>query len=662
MVKLKKQTYHNEHGVLDTELWLEALSLRYPAENLTRLRLAIDLAAELGRSIASISAKESALSLGLHMAELLAELSADESTLIAALLYPLVLYSDFTLDDVRQTAGLEVSTLVAGALRMDEISDLLHADTSKKDSQLSRAHNLRKMLLAMAKDIRVVILKISEKISYLRVATDLDVKFQQRIATEVKEIYAPLSNRLGLGHLKWEMEDWVFRYLDPKEYQALAKALDQKRVEREDYIAGFQKDLEALLRPLNLKACEISGRAKHLYSIYKKMNRKKVGLEKIYDSFAVRVLVSDLDECYKVLSVVHTQWSPIAEEFDDYIAKPKGNGYQSLHTAVVGPAFKNVEVQIRTFEMHEVSELGVAAHWKYKEGPGLKQDQTDKVAWLRQLLSWQSEYTSIDPSAERYQTAALFEDSVFVFTPEGDIIDLKKGATPLDFAYHVHSEVGHRCKGAKINGKIVPLVYTLNTGDRVEIITGKIAHPSLDWLDPKAGFISSSKARAKISQWFKSQNYEENLAEGQALLNEAAKREHLELPPLLPIALALHFKNIPDLLAALGGGHLKLAQILGRVQAQTSASEYSPKPHALDPNSKTASDISVYGLNDILHSIAQCCKPIPGDPITGFITRQRGISVHHQACHTLQNLHPKERVIAVDWRDVSTLYRTKKLN
>ncbi len=650
MVKLKKLAYHNDDGSLDIQLWLDTLAQNYPKEHLDRLRHAIDLVITLGASVPTLSPKLSCLDLGLQMAAILAELYADETTLIAALTYHLVVYADFALEDISQQIGADVANLIAGALRMDDISVLLHAKSNTEENLPSRIHNLRKMLLAMAQDVRVVILKISEKMCYLRAASHLDTSFRKRIATEVKEIYAPLTNRLGLGHLKWEMEDSVFRYLQEADYKSLAKTLDQKRIEREDYITSFQKDFHVLLKPLNLERYELAGRAKHLYSIYRKMTRKNVGFEKIYDSFAVRVLVPDVHDCYKVLSLVHEQWTPISVEFDDYIAKPKENGYQSLHTAVVGPDNKSIEVQIRTFGMHEVSELGVAAHWKYKEGATPKNDYEDKIAWLRQLIAWQSDYLHQDNRNELFQTTSLFDDRVYVFTPEGDIIDLIKGSTPIDFAYHVHSEVGHRCKGAKINGKIVPLSYTLQTGDRVSIITGKIAHPSLDWLDLKAAFVTSSKARAKISQWFKSQNHQQHVTEGMAFLNETAKRDHLKLPPLLPIATALHFKNTDDMLAALGGGYLKMAQILNKIiAAQSNHEEPQEKPRKATPKTLAKDDISVYGLHDVLHSIAKCCKPIPGDPIVGFITQQRGITVHHQACRSLQQLRSKERIIAVDW-------------
>lgn len=653
MVKLKKLAYYNDDGSLDIQLWLDTLAQSYPKEHLDRLRRMIDLVITLGATKPTLSPNLTCLALGLQMAALLAELSADETTLIAALTYPLIVYTDLTLEDITQQIGADVSHLVAGALRMDDISVLLHAQSNTAENLPSRVHNLRKMLLAMAKDVRVVILKISEKMCHLRAARDLDANFRRRIATEVKEIYAPLTNRLGLGHLKWEMEDSVFRYLQEAEYKSLAKALDQKRIEREEYIAAFQKSFHELLKSLNLERYELSGRAKHLYSIYRKMMRKNVGLEKIYDSFAVRVLVPDVHDCYKVLSLVHEQWTPISEEFDDYIAKPKENGYQSLHTAVVGPNHKNIEVQIRTFSMHEVSELGVAAHWKYKEGATPKNDYEDKIAWLRQLIAWQSDYLHQDNRDELFKTTTLFDDRVYVFTPEGDIVDLVKGSTPIDFAYHVHSEVGHRCKGAKVNDKIVPLSYTLQTGDRISIITGKEAHPSLDWLDPKAAFVTSSRARAKILQWFKAQNYQQHVMDGMAFLNESAKREHVKLPPLLPIATALHFKTVDDMLAALGGGSLKIAQILNKIAAvQTHPEEPTEtllKMPTAHKKTSAKDDISVYGLQDLLHTIAKCCKPIPGDPIVGFITQQRGITVHHQNCRSLQQLRSKERIIMVDW-------------
>ncbi len=661
MVKLQKRPYHNEDGSLNIELWLDTLSKNYPKEHLDRVRQVIDLAINLGEHVPALSPQDTCLDLGLQMAALLGELSADETTLIAALMYHLVLYADFNLEDIEAQIGSDVSNLISGALRMDEISTLLHAQNNTADNLPSRIHNLRKMLLAMAKDVRVVILKLSEKLCHLRAASHLDSAFKKRIATEVKEIYAPLTNRLGLGHLKWEMEDSVFRYLEEDKYKELANALHQKRIEREEYIAHFQESFNAKLQNLELSRYELAGRAKHLYSIYKKMLRKNVGLEKIYDSFAVRVLVPEIPDCYQVLSLVHEAWTPIPEEFDDYIAKPKGNGYQSLHTAVIGPDNKNVEVQIRTFEMHQVSELGVAAHWKYKEGGGSPlHDYEDKIAWLRQLIAWQSDYLHQDNRDELFQTSSLFDDRVYVFTPEGDIIDLKKGATPIDFAYHVHSEVGHRCKGAKINDKIVPLSYTLKTGDRVSIITAKNAHPSLDWLDPKAAFVVTSKARAKILQWFNAQNYQENVAQGTAILNEAAKREHLKLPPLLPIATALYFRSIDDMFAALGGGAIKLAHIVSKI-TQPSASAESTIPIKAAVKKPSKSDISVYGLNDILHTIAKCCKPIPGDPIVGFITQQRGITVHHQHCRSLEKLPSKERIIAVDWRDNNATEYTVEL-
>jgi GTP pyrophosphokinase len=556
--------------------------------------------------------------------------------------------------------------------------------TSENHTQLE---NVRKMLLAMVEDMRVVIIKLSERTATMRTLAVFDENTRIQFAKETMDIYAPLANRLGIGQLKWELEDRSLRYLEPATYHDIAHYLKENRLERERYIQEFTSTLEKALHQANIKHAEIQGRVKHIYSIYRKMKKKKLPFDGLYDLNAVRILVNSIEDCYTALSIVHGLWQPLPSEFDDYIITPKANGYRSIHTVIVYKN-KNVEVQIRTHQMHKESEHGVAAHWRYKEGGAQKASYEAKIAWLRQVLSWQKELTKAGASPDQLQPAVL-DDRVYVLTPNGEIVDLPQGSTPLDFAYHIHSEVGHRCRGAKINGHMVTLTHALNTGELVEILTGKHPNPSRDWLNSHLGYLKSARAKAKVHHWFKLQDYDKNLADGHALLEKECQRLAIHAIDYEFISHKLHYKNSKDMLAALGSGDLRLAQILGAIQTQQepSKSEQEPTPILRAPSKITSSSINIAGVEDLLTHPAKCCKPVPGDPIVGYVTQGRGIAIHRKDCPNILQLTPANqgRLFEVNWgqhatdvypvdivvhaydrpglvRDVTTLIANEKLN
>lgn len=532
---------------------------------------------------------------GLGLARIIAELGLDEEALIACVVYPAYAAKEVHLDTITERFGDAVGVLLRDVAQMEALGKLQQLEESKSH----QVENLRKMLLAMVSDVRAVLIILAERLWLLRQGVD------ESFAKETLNIYAPLANRLGVASLKWEMEDLCFRYWQPEKYKKIAKFLSSRREERESYIATVIHQLKSLLSHAGIKSFDVSGRVKHIYSIYKKMERKNSPLEEIYDISAVRVLVPTVADCYAVLGLVHDTWERIPKEFDDYITHPKPNGYRSIHTAVIGPENRTVEVQVRTHEMHQESELGVAAHWKYKEGGAQKSSYENKIAWLRQVMEWQRE---IKTDKEK-PTQDLFADRVYVFTPTGDIIDLPQGATPLDFAYHVHSEVGHRCKGAKVDGSIVPLTYHLQTGERVEILTQKNPNPSRDWLSPYLGYLKSPRARAKVSHWF-------NALEQQ---QESHKEKEVKT----------EVKEIPA----------PLSSNVVNIKKKSSK--------------KAKSDLQILGVGHLLTQIARCCKPLPGEDIIGYITQGKGVSIHRKNCRNIIHVSDdsKKRLIEVDWGD-----------
>ncbi len=622
----------------------------------------------------------------LAVANILAELHLDTDTLIAAVLHDTVEDTDVTLDQIRDRFGNDVASLVDGVTKMALISSLRGAERAEREHL--QAENLRKMLLAMAEDVRVVLIKLADRLHNMRTLQALPPARQQRIARETMDIFAPLANRLGIWQIKWELEDLAFRYLNPDAYKAIARQLAERRVERDAYIARFVDHLQQELDTVGIHA-EVRGRAKHIYGIWKKMQRKRQAFHQIYDVRAVRIYVDTIPECYAALGVVHTQWQYLPGEFDDYIATPKENNYRSIHTAVVGPEGKVVEVQIRTWEMHRESEYGVAAHWRYKEGAQSDSDFDEKIAWLRQLLEWKDEVSGAGEFVDQFKSA-VFADRVYVFTPQGRIIDLPAGATPIDFAYRIHTEVGHRCRGAKVNGRMVPLTHKLKTGDRVEILTVKKGGPSRDWLNPALGYLATSRARHQVQHWFRRQNHEQNVAAGRAIVERELRRLGLADVSYEKLAQQLGQRSVDDMLAQVGIGEIRPTRIVAAAQPLSSPPP-APEAQPLVRRSRQqqgAGDIRVHGVGDLLTKFARCCKPVPGDPIVGYLTKNQGISIHRRDCHNVLHTvakHP-ERLVEVDWgpeqtaghysvdielvafdrqgllRDVTTVLANEKLN
>ncbi len=573
---------------------------------------------------------------------ILASLEADGATVAAGLLHDVLEDCHITSEQLLADFGPEVTRLVEGVTKLGKISF-----SSKEERQ---AENFRRMFLAMGKDIRVILLKLCDRLHNMRTLSHMSAEKQKEIARETLEIFAPLAHRLGLGKIKWELEDWSLRYLHPEEYYKLAQLVAQKREEREKIIREIVEGLQTELTRLEVPA-KLSGRPKHFYSIWQKMRTQNKDFTDLYDITAVRVLVDSVKECYEALGVVHAMWKPIPGRFKDYIAMPKSNLYQSLHTAVIGPEGHPVEVQIRTHEMHRVAEYGIAAHWRYKEGGRSLSEADRKLTWLRQLLDWQNDLKD----AQEYLNTVkedLFADEVFVFSPRGDVIDLPRGACPIDFAYRIHTDVGHRCQGAKVNGRIVPLDTHLQNGDIVEIITSKNAHPSLDWLS----FVATTTSKNRIRQWYKKERREENIIRGREALERESGRTGLEQmlrsDKALEVAQKFNVQSVDDLLAAIGYGELGAMQVLNRLRPEPTVDKSlppeAPKELPRKEKAKAKNGILVDGSDSMMVQIAKCCSPVPGEPVKGTVTRGRGISVHSALCPNLSNI-PEERQVDVEW-------------
>ena len=590
------------------------------------------------------------LSISLEVAKILYELQVDTDTLVAGILHDATVLDDERIENIKKDFGEVIAGLVSGVHRMDIMPV---TDKSLKPGQSSQidGENLRKMLLAMVEDVRVVLIKLADRLQRLRHLKNSPAEQQQRIAAQTQEIFAPLANRLGIWQLKWQLEDLSLRYLQPKAYHRIAKSLDERRVDREIYLDHFMSSLQDELNKADIRA-EVTGRVKHIYSIYRKMMRKNVDIDQIFDVRAVRILVDTIPECYAALGIAHSLWPYVKEEFDDYITSPKNNNYQSIHTAVHGPEGKLVEIQIRTRAMHDRCELGVAAHWRYKEGVGHDEGFDRKIAWLRQLLEWKDEAADGSDFVAEFRSQ-VFEDRVYVFTPAGKIIDLPGGSTPLDFAYTIHTEVGHRCRGAKINGAIVPLTYTLKTGDKVEILTIKEGQPSRDWINPHLGYTKSHRARSKIQHWFRYQEHDQNAADGRVILEKELVRLGLRDVSIDKLAQQLKFGKTSDMMAALGRGEVKTTHIANALQQYLSPQSKKQPELKLrqTPAGKGKSDIQVLGVGNLMTQMAKCCKPLPGDDIVGFITQGRGVSIHRSDCpnilHAMNN--DDQHLIEVNW-------------
>lgn len=586
----------------------------------------------------------------LDVAETLRLLGADRDTLIAALLIDARL--DRLLDDKEIAAqfGATVARLV------ENVHGLLKFEvaTGVGDAP-EQAERLRRMLLAMVDDVRAVLIKLAYRVQRLRLLVRTDLPEKVQAAREALDIFAPLANRLGIGQIKWEMEDLFFRILEPAEYKRVAKSLEESRVERETYIHDFVEALRKALAEEGIEG-EVSGRPKHIYSIWRKMQRKQLDFDELYDLRAVRVIVDRIGTCYAVLGVVHNRWQHIPREFDDYIANPKDNGYQSLHTAVIGPRGRTVEVQVRTREMNEFAELGVAAHWRYKEGGREDTALNRAINSLRRLLEAKDEDADLLDSFR----SELFPDRVFVLTPKGQVMDLPKGATPVDFAYAIHSEVGHRCRGAKVNGRIVPLTYELRSGERIEILTARTGGPSRDWLNPSMGYLRTSRARGKAKSWFRQQNFDRNIAEGRTLLER--DRDRLGVtggPDLDDLQRRFHRASHEDLLAAIGGGEITHAQLANALAPPAPEAPLQPKPSRAGKGSRARGDtVHIQGVGNLLTQMARCCRPVPGDAVVGFITRGRGVSVHRADCANILRMPPEKRgrLIEVSWGEAAATW------
>ncbi len=635
--------------------WLSSLANDYTADERATFADAFDFA-RAHTTDAAMADGEPALDRALGAATILASLKLDADSIRAALLLGLPVAGHFDAEEVSERFGADVATLVAGVARMGGIRAV--ADAGNKEERALQAENLRKMLLAMVEDIRVVLIKLAERTQALRSLVARETPWREQTAREVIDLFAPLANRLGVWQLKWELEDLSLRALEPATYKSIAKLLDERRIDRERYIIDVGEALRRELAAAGIKA-EVSGRPKHIYSIWNKMRRKQSGIEGLYDIRAVRILVDSVKDCYAALGIVHHRWTPLPREFDDYIAKPKANNYRSLHTAVIGPEEKSLEVQIRTFEMHQHSEFGVAAHWRYKEGSGhaARGDPTfdEKISWLRQVLDWKDAVADTSELLSAFKES-LFTDSIYVLTPQGKVIDLPRGATPVDFAYSVHTGLGHRCRGAKVDGQMVPLNYRLGNGQQVEIIAVRQGGPSRDWLNADLGYVHGNRARAKVRQWFKAQQHDETVAQGRALVERELARLGQTALKLDAVAAKAGFDKTDEFFAAFARDDINSKQVQTAIQAvaQPAAAPAVVEPEVTMRQSRAAgsgSGILVVGVDRLLTGLARCCKPAPPDPIVGFVTRGKGVTIHRASCGNVTRMRATqpERLITADW-------------
>ncbi len=593
----------------------------------------------------------------LQVALILSRLQMDTSSLAAALLHDVSEDTDISIEQIKKKFGDEIAKLVDGATKLEKLTLKVPAG-APRDSSVTRrqAENLRKMLVAMAEDLRVVFIKLADRLHNMLTLEAFSLEKRRRVARETLEIYAPLAHRLGIWELKWQLEDLSLRYLEPRHYHQIARLVAARRVQREELITRVMEVLKKSFELAGLKA-EISGRPKHIYSIYRKMERySETGkhFDDIYDLLAIRVIVDTVPECYSAVGIIHSLWHPLPGSFDDYIANPRPNGYQSLHTAVMFQGTTPLEVQIRTYQMHHLAEYGVAAHWRYKEGEKKDLHFEERIGWLRQLVDWHRELSGAEEFLESVKTD-IFIDQVFVFTPKGDIKDLPKDSTPLDFAYRIHTELGHRCIGAKVNGRLVPLDYKLNNGDVVEIMTTRQEKaPSRDWLNPHLGYVRTSHAQEKIRQWFKKQERAENIERGRELLEKELKHLGLRLTDREALAKQFSYDNTDDFLSAVGYGGVSIHHIALRLAAE----QEKPRVSADEtkPIKLPVSSIRVMGVGDMLTNIAQCCHPVPGDKIVGYVTRSRGVTIHRKDCYNVIKEEEKDRLVKVEWGQPDSLY------
>jgi len=635
-------------NLVEKEKLLAKAQAYLPEEQVTLVEKAYNFALDAHRGQLRKSG-EPYLEHPVSVAMILAELQFDGATLAAALLHDVLEDCGVSVGEIKTNFGDEVAKLVEGTTKLSKLAKPVYGDKAKRELQVE---NLRKMLIATAEDLRVIFIKLADRLHNMRTLGVLPRGRRIAIAQETLEIYAPLAHRLGIRSVKWQLEDLAFRYLEPREYHRVARLVASKREQREGFV---NEAIEALDEELNKAGVEASvfGRPKHVYSIFRKMGKyaaqgKDFG--DIYDLFGLRILVNSISDCYKAVGIVHSLWHPIPEEFNDFIANPKDNEYQSLHTAVIyhGNA---LEVQIRTHQMDRVAEFGLAAHWRYKEG-GKGGDSFKEVAWLPQLVEWRDVFDSKE-FLESVKSDML-ANRVFVFTPKGEIKELSKGATPLDLAFHVHTDLGYRCVGAKVNGRLVPLNYNLNNGDVVEIIAAKgEKEPSLDWLNRELGYVKTSHARAKIRQWFTKQDRAQSIEAGKEFLGRELKRAGVALPSVGEVASLFGFKNMDDFFAAIGSGNLNPSQIIAKLAVR----EEPPEELVVRPSRKVSpASVKVLGVGELVTHLANCCHPLPGDKIIGYITQGRGVTVHRRDCPNIVNEVERERLVEVSWGGVQQVY------
>jgi GTP pyrophosphokinase len=611
----------------------------------------------------------------LAVASILADLRVPPEVVAAGLLHDTVEDTTITLNDIRRDFGETIAVLVDGVTKLTNLPrvsrDDQHAEKANGNNgtesiesftdatTLGRkqdlvSETLRKTFLAMGDDVRVVLIKLADRLHNMRTLGFMPEHKRKRIAKETLDIFAPLANRLGIWQIKWELEDLGFRYLNPEKYKEIAEQIQERRPDRETQIEAIKANLINLLDSHNIHT-EISGRPKHIYSIYKKMTQKGKPFDLVRDVRAVRLIVPDVPSCYAALGVIHTHWRPIPGEFDDYIAAPKDNFYQSLHTAVIYDDKRPLEVQIRTSEMHQNAEYGIAAHWRYKEGAHRDKSYEQRINWLRNMMEWRTDVNDAQEFVEGMKTD-VFQDRVYVFTPRGDIIDLSAGSTPIDFAYHVHTDIGHRCRGARVNGKLVPLYQDLKTGDQVEILTAKRGGPSRDWLNPNLGLVKTQRARSKIKAWFKKQEDEQNLAQGRATLERELQRLGITSTNYEKFARELGFKIPDDMFIALGCGDLSVNKVIRQLSETVETADILEATIPAQEAKPSTDVVEVVGLKGLLSTMARCCNPMPGDQIVGYITRGRGATIHRQDCPNILRRKDTERLLQVDWGKVERTF------
>jgi GTP pyrophosphokinase len=664
MVQVRDSHPLHDDGDICIDQWTTDLLSKVAEGGFSRETLAA--ACELARESEAIAhpvndqvwaATVSSFRTGLEMAEILTELHLyDQDSLVASILYRAVREGRLPIETVRTQFGESVTKLIESVRKMAVISTLRadgdggvfgHAGTVQ-------ATKVREMLVSIIDDVRVALIKIAERTCAIRALKTASEEKRLRVAREIFDVYAPMAHRLGIGQLKWELEDLAFRYLETDEYMRIARLLDERRMDRQQYIKEVIGTLEMELTKAGIEG-DIAGRAKHIYSIWRKMHRKDIGFSQIYDIRAVRILVPTISDCYTLLGIVHSHWRNIPNEFDDYIASPKENGYRSLHTAVIGPHRKVLEIQIRTDEMNEEAEYGVCSHWRYKgtdANTTAANSYEDKISWLRQVLEWHEEIEN--DHVKELLSRDNSTDRIYVFTPEGHVVDLAVGSTPLDFAYRVHTSIGHRCRGAKVNGKIVPLNTALHTADQVSVLTGKQEAPSRDWLSPALNYLHTTRARAKVQQWFRKQNQEQNIIAGKAILDREFRQLNIKKVDLETISKKYNKHGVGGFYAAIGAGDVRIDQVINTALAQLDITRQQRKTFPSSPAKASRyaeSEVYIYGVGNLLTRIAHCCSPVPGDQIGGYITSGRGVSVHRKDCGNLLRLQAAdpERVLEVSW-------------